>query len=369
MTRESDFGKALSSEKQIETEETLRRENYALRQRSAAAEKKASTADSVAKERGSALDEAHRELSLYKAPMKKRPSWLVKAPKTGKEVGTIVTMLSDTHYGEVVEAKEMNEYNAFNMDIAKVRTEAYFGKVISAATNYIGGVDYSGIVLALGGDLVSGDIHEELEQTNELSTYDTVLEVLPWLETGILSLRDKFGSIHVVSAPGNHGRDSKKPRFKHRSAHNVDTLIGRLLAWHLKDEDGVSFDIPESMDVDFPVYGSVFSMEHGDNMRFAGTSEIGAFGPVKRGTLRKSRQRLEEGRPFDYLLVGHFHQFIPAWTQGMIMNGTLKGYDEYAKGWKFTPEPAQQALLLVTPEKGIAQALPIIVQDRGKEGW
>jgi hypothetical protein len=110
-------------------------------------------------------------------------------------------------------------------------------------------------------------------------------------------------------------------------------------------------------------------MEHGDNMRFSGTSEIGAFGPVKRGTLRKSRQRQEEGRPFSYLLVGHFHQLVPAWTQGVLMNGALKGYDEYAVGWKFQPEPAQQLMVLVTPDKGIVQAMPIIVQDRDKEGW
>ena len=39
----------------------------------------------------------------------------------------------------------------------------------------------------------------------------------------------EFGAVHVVSAPGNHGRNSKKPRSKRRSANNADTLIEILM--------------------------------------------------------------------------------------------------------------------------------------------
>jgi len=298
-----------------------------------------------------------------------QPGWLRPKRKKGEpKRATLVAMLSDVHAGEMVDAGEMGGFNAYNLDICEIRLRRFFEKTIKLARDYIAGVEFDGIVLALGGDMVSGDIHDELEQTNELSTQDTVLWLAPRLLAGIEMWAEEFPQVHVVSVPGNHGRDSKIPRYKGRSAHNADTMLAHIVAFKGAG-DKVTFDIPKSFDTDFKVYGFGFSLEHGDNMRFSGTSEIGAYGPVKRGTLRKSRQRLSEGKPMDYNLVGHFHQFIPAAGQGIVMNGSLKGYDEYARGWKFTPEPPQQALMVVAPEYGITQDVAIKVGKRSEERW
>lgn len=311
------------------------------------------------------LDTALKEAKL----LKPQPDWLrPKRQKGAPKRATLVAVLSDVHAGERVEPGEMQDFNAFNLDIADFRLHRFFEKTIKLSRDYISGVEFDGIVLALGGDMVSGDIHDELQQTNELSTFDTVMWLAPRVLAGISMWAEEFPNVHVVSVPGNHGRDSKVPRYKGRSAHNADTMLARIVAFKGAG-DKVTFDIPESFDTDFRVYGFGFSLEHGDNMRFSGTSEIGAFGPVKRGTLRKSRQRQSEGRPMDYNLVGHFHQLIPAASQGLVMNGSVKGYDEYARGWKFTPEPPQQALLVVAPEYGITQDVAVKVGKRSEEGW
>ncbi len=315
------------------------------------------------------LGQAERELALYEAEFSAQPKW-TKAPKDDKtNYGTLVAFFSDSHYGEVVDPSEMDGFNAYNLAIADQRTGRFFERTTRLARDYMAGVEYEGIVLALGGDLVSGDIHEELEQTNEVSTYEAVLWAVPRLVAGIELLASEFGNVHVVSAPGNHGRNSQKPRSKRRSANNADTLIARLVARQFEGNEAVTFDVPDSFDVSFAVYGSRFAVEHGEQMRFSGTSEIGAYGPVKRGTLRKSRQAQTEGRPFDYNLVGHFHTYIPAASQGLVMNGSLKGYDEYARTGHFLPEPPQQALMLVSPEHGIGMQAPILVGDRKMEGW
>lgn len=305
------------------------------------------------------------------------PGWLKppkKKTKADEHRGTLVAFLSDLHAGEVVNAEEMGGYNAYNLDIADRRLRRFFDKTTSLAREYLAGVSYDGIVLALGGDLVSGDIHDELEQTNELSVLDTTLWVAPRLVAGIERWAEEFGSVHIVSAPGNHGRDSKIPRHKGRSAHNADTHIAKMAAMSFARSNpagggSVTFDIPESFDVDFDVYGRRFTMEHGDNLRFSGTSEIGALGPVKRGSLRKARARLEEGRPFEVMLVGHFHQLVSAPSQGFVMNGSVKGFDEYARSWSLKPEPPQQALFVTTPEHGPTVHTPVLVMDRDKEGW
>lgn len=312
-----------------------------------------------------------KELGLFARKYNERPAWLTAAPKKATvSRGTLVAFFSDAHYGEVVRPAELAGYNAYNLAIAEGRTGRFFERTVRLARTYFAGVTYDGIVLAVGGDLVSGDIHDELVETNETSTYETVLWAVPHLAAGVELLAREFGQVHVVSAPGNHGRDSQKPRSKGRSAHNADTLIMRLVARQLAGAKGVTFDIPESFDVAFQVYDYRFTMEHGDALNaFSGAPEIGSLGPVKRGTVRKKTQYAAEGKGFEYALWGHFHQYIPAASQEFIMNGSLKGYDEYARSRHLKPEPPQQALMLVVPEHGVTTQAPIFVQDRPAENW
>ena len=53
----------------------------------------------------------------------------------------------------------------------------------------------------------------------------------------------------------------------------------------------------------------------------------------------------------------------------MIVNGSLKGLDEYAYINNFGYEQPQQALALVVPEKGITLQAPVFCMDRKKAGW
>ena len=45
-------------------------------------------------------------------------------------------------------------------------------------------MDYPGIVVLLRGDMISGNIHEELQATNQLNTMPTVLLLLGELVNG-----------------------------------------------------------------------------------------------------------------------------------------------------------------------------------------
>ena len=76
-----------------------------------------------------------------------------------------------------------------------------------------------------------------------------------------------------------------------------------------------------------------------------------------------------EGKPFDCLLLGHFHQLVDAHEQGFVMNGSLVGYNEYARGLHLKPEQPQQVLLVVAPEHGVVSSVPVYAMDRGREGW
>jgi hypothetical protein len=67
------------------------------------------------------------------------------------------------------------------------------------------------------------------------------------------------------------------------------------------------------------------------------------------------------------MILGHWHQLV--FGPKFIVNGSLKGLDEYAFIGNFGFEPPQQACWLMTPEHGRTFVAPILPQDRTKEGW
>jgi hypothetical protein len=330
------------------------------------------------------LDRSRSLAVTYEAELKKlrieaeltstqldRPDWIL-PPKKVKPTDAIpLAALSDVHASEVVNQAEMNGYNKYNLAIAEIRLQKFFSRTIKVArswSNYV----YAGILLAVLGDLVSGDIHDELVQTNECSNQEAVLWLVPRIAEGVELFRKEFKKVHVGSAPGNHGRDNKIPRYKKRSAHNADTLIMRLVAREFNQVPDVTFEIPESLDTPMKVYGYAISLEHGEELARnfnQGSAEVGALGPLQRGTNRKKTAYAAEGHALDYALWGHFHQLIPVASRGFVANGSVKGYDEFARGLKFKPERPQQVLMAVSPEWGILTETPIIVADRQTEGW
>lgn len=297
-----------------------------------------------------------------------RPDWTVTPEPSGKHRAILMAAFSDFHIGEVVEPGEMAFYNAYNPTIAEQRVRRFFERTILMSRRFLTGVKYDGIVMPNLGDTISGDIHEEFCETNGLTNYEAVTVAVPLLVEGIGLFADEFGKVHVPCVPGNHPRDSRKPRYKKRSAHNADTLISQLVASHFKNDDRVTFDIPDGISADFEVYDTKFRIEHGDEAKGGGGIQ-GAMLPIALRTHRVRKQSQAEGKPFDVLMIGHWHQLMSMPAQGFICNGAGKGYDEYARGKGFAPEPPQQALIVVTPEHGIGVQAPLFVQHRKKEGW
>ena len=90
------------------------------------------------------------------------PNWLIK-PVKGKTVAGIPTLFaSDWHWGEVVDPNQINGVNEYNVAIGQDRAKVMIEKTIDLLKNHVAHSNYEGIVFVLGGDMVSGDIHEEL---------------------------------------------------------------------------------------------------------------------------------------------------------------------------------------------------------------
>lgn len=89
---------------------------------------------------------------------------------------------------------------------------------------------------------------------------------------------------------------------------------------------------------------------------------IGALGPIIRGDHKKRGRDAQLGDGYDCLIMGHWHQLIQ--MQRVIVNGSLKGYDEYAYNNNFGYEPPKQALWITHPDHGITFQVPVLVDEK-----
>lgn len=292
------------------------------------------------------------------------PAWTYKAPKKSGAPGVPTLFVSDLHWGEIVHPSQINGVNAFNLSTARTRLAHTVKTTINLLGRLSPEMNYPGIVVPLGGDMVSGNIHEELQATNELNTMPTVLDLYDELVGAIKLLADTFGNVFLPCVSGNHGRDTRKTWAKDRHHTSFDWLLYQFLAKHFMDDDRVQFYIPDGPDALYRIYDTTYNLTHGDQFR-AGDSIIGPIGPLLRGNQKKTARNQAVGQEYDILLAGHWHTYIH--MRRLIVNGSLKGYDEYAAQNNYSFEEPTQAMWLTHAEHGVTYRMPIFCDPSQKK--
>lgn len=298
------------------------------------------------------------------------PEWLVEIdPRHKSGPGVPTLFASDWHWGEIVDPSQINGVNEYNMDIASDRARQMIESTVDICFNHMVEPKYPGMVFILGGDMVTGDIHEELTATNEMEIMPTFVDLHSKLTWCIETLAERFGRVFVPCVTGNHGRNTQKIRSKGRNATSFDWLLYCMLQKKFEGDKRVQFHIPNGPDAHYQIFGRRYLLTHGDQFR-GGDGVIGPLGPIIRGDHRKRTRNNQVGMEYDTLLLGHWHQLIQ--LNRLIVNGSLKGYDEYANQNNFPYEPPQQALWFTHPKRGITSSWPVHVSDgeeAGSKSW
>lgn len=305
------------------------------------------------------MERNQRVTSLFDASVARRieiPDWTVKP--TARKAHQVIPSVSfaDWHFDEDVSRPQVNGLNAYNRQIALKRLERYFNQIRVICRDYVKGVEFPGVHINMLGDNFSGNIHEELRETNE----DTILGSLYfWLEpvaSGIRMLVEEFGKAHICAVVGNHGRNSRKPIAKNRVRDNFDWLFASLLKreFDLRGEKRITWAISESHKLPFTIYDTKFIASHGDEAK-GGSGIAGLLSP-----LMIAAARLKRNFDFDYWTIGHWHQ--QSAFKNVRVSGSGKGYDEYAFVSQFEFQPPQQDLFFVAPKRGITASWPVFLE-------
>lgn len=295
-------------------------------------------------------------LGLTREPLKPRLS-LPRPGEGGKGGRTIIAHLSDVHRGEAVSMVEMDGFNAYSSDISRARLGRFFARIAALATEHWSGDPPDEIIMCFGGDMLSGNIHAELMETNDAAIPRAVRELAEDLAGGLVLLAHKVGvKIRVYTVPGNHSRLTLKSQAKRRAAHNLDMLVSDFVEAAVRGArlgpEAVEFYGTESPDAYFSTYRWNWLLTHGDAMGVGGgKGYIGPIAPITKGHRLLKDTSFKAGKVVHYVLTGHYH--TTARTSFGWANGSVVGYGEYARDLRADPEPAKQNMLVVHERHGV----------------
>ena len=282
------------------------------------------------------------------AKNKGTPKILPRERTSGLREMTAVVLASDWHVEEPVLPESVAGRNEYNLTIADKRVKRFFDGIIWNFEHHRASkrLVIRDLVLWLGGDLMTGFIHEELMEGNALSPTETIRWLLPRLRDGIHTLLETLDLTHIEipCSYGNHGRTTAKPRVSTGYANSFEWLMYHSLADAFRDEPRVHFEITNSPHQYVEVYNRTLHFHHGDSLKYMGG--VGGLGiPLLKAVPQWNSVRFAE-----YHNVGHFHQLIdfgPA-----MCNGSLIGFGGYSQHIRAAFEEPAQAMYFVDKTRG-----------------
>ncbi len=329
-------------------EDVLRDENAELRARGRSLEEAIKTYRAKARVEDRLVTDIVKfiEASPYRPQL--RPA------KTSTTKGTpheMLALVSDAHYPEVVDPKASFGL-VYNGDICMRRLEYLRDKIIRyrqlRATSY----PTRKLTVAVNGDMLSGNIHEELEVTNEAPIGEALVKMAYALFDMGLAFRSEFEAVEFVVMPGNHPRLTRKPRLKDKW-NNWEWVLGMFLRALANGKFDVT--VPKDLVYVHEVFQQRIGITHGDGVKSASFAGIPFYGLKQRRDALQGLLKTLRLPQLDMLCYGHFHQLLYENGAGcaMVINGSIKGGDEYVISTRYSSQEPVQALLTFHERHGM----------------
>lgn len=307
------------------------------------------------------LREAHaRQRFLDTVGEHKGPPVILPREKSrGVREMTAIVALSDAHVEEVVTPISVAYRNEYNLEIADARLRRMTNSIIWNVEHQraSGKILVRDLVLWLGGDLMTGYIHPELMENNELSPVETVNWLIPRLKNMIATVLDalKLERIVIPCSYGNHGRTTEKPRVASGAKNSFEWLLYMILKGAFEDDKRVVFEVTQSPHQYVQVYDFWLHFHHGDSLKYQGG--VGGLGIP----FLKAIAAWDELKYAHYHHVAHWHT-LRDYGRGLV-NGSVIGYAAYSSWIRAAYEVAQQLMYYIDSNRGKTMLTPVWVTE------
>jgi len=274
----------------------------------------------------------------------------------GTGEATAVIVASDWHIEEGVKSETVNGRNQFTLDIARERVDTFFRAALKLLKKEQGAIKIDKVVLALLGDFISGNIHEELLESCSIRPIEAIIKAKDWIASGIKFLLENTEvDITIITAVGNHTRITQKVHIANERGNNLEYFMYHMLADELKNEKRIEFIVEDSYHTYFRVYDTTIRFHHGHAIKYGGG--IGGLTiPVNKAIAQWNKTRTA-----DLDVFGHWHQQFDGGS--FLCNGSIIGYNAFALFIKAGFEPPKQLFFLIDKKRGKTLVAPILFEE------
>ena len=271
----------------------------------------------------------------------------------GDKPQTMVAPLTDTHVGDRVVFDQTTGINAYDLDIFNKRLYGWVEQLILLAEYRRNIADVDELVIPMLGDMVSGDIHEELARTNIGNCMEQMMNGAFLIGQAVTKLSRNFKKVRVVAVVGNHGRMTRKIPAKDKYM-DWDHMMYQWVAAFCAEQKNVEFHIPKNFSTIFNVAGRNVLIMHGDSISGGGSSaSFTRMVGMMRG-LQQQNKETEDVQHFDDVMIGHFHRIdeYDIGTGSLYVCGTMKGSDEFTTNRLHVSSPPKHMVTYWHPDHG-----------------
>ena len=278
-------------------------------------------------------------IKRYTTPLPKTKTFKVRKPsgaKKGSAKQVMVAPLTDTHVGDYVTSEQMVGLNSYDIELFSRRIWGWANQVLNLAEYRRNICEIDELTIPMLGDMVSGDIHDELARTNVDNCMMQMMYGAKVISQALMFLAPHFKEIKVPCVVGNHGRMTRKIPSKDKYM-DWDYMMYQWIAVFCSKQDNIKFEIPKSFAHVISVAGRDLLMMHGDSVGGGGAmATIQRAITSLRAVLQYKTQIITDDSfsvsdKFDDVLLGHFHRVdeIDIGTGSLHICGTTKGGDEF----------------------------------------
>ena len=276
---------------------------------------------------------------------------------SGTAEGTVVLVASDWHVEERVDPSKVSYLNRFDPEIAEARAKKFFSSGLRLVKLLQQDIKIKNVVLALLGDFISNELHEDSAEHNALQPMHAVAFASDLIAGGVNHLMDGTDfNLEVVAHSGNHARVTRRTRFGAENGHSLEYLMYLGLKKEFKAEKRINFNVADGYHSYMDVYGETIRFHHGHAINYQGGIG-GIFIPAF-----KAISQWDKARRADLDVFGHFHQMKDGGK--FICNGSLIGYNAFGLSIKADYERPQQTLFLMDKNRGRTCTWPILLEKK-----
>ena len=266
----------------------------------------------------------------------------IDTPKKGESESVAFALASDWHLEQEVRRDEIIYNNQYNLEIAEARAKEFFTNTLDLIRRQQEDQVIKTLVLWLGGDFITSNIHTELLKICKLGPAQAICFARDLLISGInFILENSELNLIIPFNFGNHSRIVEKNWSSNEEDNSLEYILYDDITLHFKNNPRVVMVPPTGGTATIEVYGMKIGFVHG-HREFKFKGGVGGLYVPVRSKIKDKFSPIG----YDLIILGHFHSFIQDTL--FLCNGSMIGYDQYANCKGFRAESPKQTFFVIS---------------------